>query len=84
MSDTSREGGNTDGHDEAHPVGGHWRKSSFSLSNGDCVEVAGLADGYIGVRDSKAPQGPVLRFPPTAWTAFLEDIRSIQPTNQRD
>jgi len=35
------------------------------------VEVASLPDGGIGVRDSKDPSGPVLRFTPGEWHAFL-------------
>jgi hypothetical protein len=49
----------------------HWIKSSLSLSNGNCVEVASLPGGQIGVRDSKDPQGPVLRFTSDEWQAFL-------------
>lgn len=49
-----------------------WRKSSYSDGGAsNCVEVA---DGYtnlVPVRDSKAPQGPVLVFGVTSWTAFL-------------
>jgi hypothetical protein len=37
--------------------------------------VASLADGQIGVRDSKDPQGPVLRFTPDEWRAFLGGAR---------
>jgi hypothetical protein len=44
---------------------------SSRCQNGECVEVAGLPDGVIGVRDSKDPSGPVLRFTPGAWLAFL-------------
>ncbi|WP_075898659.1 DUF397 domain-containing protein [Actinomadura sp. CNU-125] len=41
-----------------------WRKASRSGSNGgDCVELAGLP-GKIAVRDSKAPEGPVLLLRP--------------------
>jgi hypothetical protein len=47
-----------------------WRKSSRSFSWGNCVEVAVLPDGTIGVRDSKDPGGPVLRFPAPALRAF--------------
>jgi hypothetical protein len=48
-----------------------WIKSSLSFSNGNCVEVASLPDGGVGVRDSKDPSGPVLRFTPGEWHAFL-------------
>jgi hypothetical protein len=49
----------------------HWIKSSFSFSNGNCVEITTLPDGMIGVRDSKNPEGPVLRFTSGEWNAFL-------------
>jgi hypothetical protein len=35
-----------------------WRKSTRSGQNGACVELAGTLDA---VRDSKNPDGPVLR-----------------------
>jgi Domain of unknown function (DUF397) len=38
-----------------------WVKSSRSFANGNCVEAATLPDGLIGIRDSKNPEGPVLR-----------------------
>lgn len=56
-----------------------WRKSSYSMSNGACVEIRNLARGSISevcVRDSKAPQGPELRFGSEAWTAFLVTFKS--------
>jgi hypothetical protein len=49
----------------------YWIKSSLSFSNSNCVEVASLPDGEIGVRDSKDRTGPVLRFTPDEWHAFL-------------
>ena len=39
-----------------------WIKSSLSFANGNCVEVASLAGGEIGVRNSRDRGGPVLRF----------------------
>ena len=49
------------------------------MSNGHCVETARLAGGRVGVRDSKAAgRGPVLRFQPGAWTAFLAELRTAQ------
>jgi hypothetical protein len=54
----------------------YWTKSSLSFSNGNCVEVASLPDGEIGVRDSKDSEGPVLRFTPSEWHAFLGGARN--------
>jgi len=53
-----------------------WTKSSLSFSNSNCVEVAGLADGRVGVRHSKDSEGPVLRFTPDEWRAFLGGVRN--------
>jgi hypothetical protein len=53
-----------------------WIKSSHSFSNGNCVEVAHLSDGHIGVRHSHHSQGPVLRFTPAEWHAFLAGARN--------
>jgi hypothetical protein len=53
-----------------------WVKSSLSLSNSNCVEVANLSGGGIGVRDIKDTEGPVLRFTPDEWDAFLGGVRN--------
>lgn len=47
-----------------------WRKSTRSSASRDCVEVAFLDGGQIGVRDSKNPAGPALVFTPGEWSAF--------------
>ena len=79
MTNKRFSGENVDDSDRAPSSKGYWRKSSFSGSNGDCVEVAFLASDHVGVRDSKATAGPYLRFPPSAWTAFVGDIRKSTP-----
>ena len=53
---------------------GPWVKSSLSTYNGNCVEVAGLADDTIRVRDSKNPGGGVLNFTPAEWDAFIGGV----------
>ncbi len=52
-----------------------WRKSSYSGSGDNCVEVAGLPGGGQAVRDSKNPDGPVLTFTPGEWNAFIEGVK---------
>lgn len=53
-----------------------WRKSSLSGAGNACVEIAGLANGHRGVRDSKNPAGPVLRFTTEIWAAFAAGVRA--------
>jgi hypothetical protein len=52
-----------------------WVKSSLSFSNGNCVEVASLPGRAIGVRNSRDPRGPVLRFTPGEWDTFVGRAR---------
>ena len=42
------------------PVGLAWRKSSYSYSEGACVEVAHADGGRVFFRDSKVQDGPVM------------------------
>jgi hypothetical protein len=56
--------------------GPHWVKSTLSFANGNCVEVADLPDGGVGVRNSRDPGGPVLNFTPEEWSAFLGGVRN--------
>jgi hypothetical protein len=60
----------------ASAPGPRWVKSSASFANGDCVEVALLPDGQIGVRDSKDTGGPTLRFTPSEWRAFIAGVQA--------
>ena len=55
---------------------GTWIKSSLSSYNGNCVEVAGLADDRIRIRHSKHPKGAVLNFTPAEWDAFIGGVHN--------
>ncbi|MBF6337527.1 DUF397 domain-containing protein [Nocardia abscessus] len=54
--------------------GAQWFKSSRSQSGKECVEVAFLGEGMVGVRDSKNPTGPALVFTPGGWDAFTAGV----------
>jgi hypothetical protein len=56
--------------------GANWVKSSLSFSNGNCVEVANLTDGGVGVRNSRHRDGEVLQFTPDEWRAFIGGVRN--------
>lgn len=49
-----------------------WRKSTRSSSQTNCVEVANT---LAAVRDSKNPDGAVLRFDRVRLVAFIADAR---------
>ena len=61
---------------ERQRSGYRWIKSSLSYANGNCVEVANLHGGQIGVRNSRDSTGPVLGFRPGLWREFLGGIRA--------
>lgn len=52
-------------------TGAKWFKSSHSGGTNECVEVAHLDSGMVGVRDSKNPSGPALVFTPGQWDTFV-------------
>lgn len=64
-----------------------WRKSSYSNSSANCVEVAlaapgsgGAATTRVGVRDSKQyGSGPVLEFTADAWHRFIAGTKAGEP-----
>lgn len=50
-----------------------YRKSSYSGSTGNCVEVASV--GSIMVRDTQDRDGMTLTFGAEAWGAFTASLR---------
>ncbi|WP_059009953.1 DUF397 domain-containing protein [Streptomyces specialis] len=60
--------------------GARWTKSTYSSgTGGQCVEWAqnlAAATGVVPVRDSKAPQGPVLAFTTNGWSGFVSAVMS--------
>lgn len=54
----------------------NWFKSTRSSAGKECVEVAHLAAGSVGVRDSKNPGGTALIFAPAEWDAFVSGARA--------
>jgi hypothetical protein len=71
----AKRGGSQQAGDEERAMNTIWVKSSLSFSNGNCVEVARLPGGAVGVRDSRDPGGPVLRFTPGEWGVFAGRAR---------
>ncbi|GDY31667.1 DUF397 domain-containing protein [Gandjariella thermophila] len=53
-------------------IGPRWRKSSYSQTNGACVEVSHTLDA---VRDSKNPAGPALRVDVAAFLRAVKEGR---------
>ena len=51
----------------------HWRKSSRSSFQGNCVEVATI-DASVLVRDSKII-GPFVQFSANCWMAFVNTVK---------
>jgi hypothetical protein len=53
-----------------------WRTSSYSGTNGACVEVAVNAGARVLVRDTKDREGPVLAFRPGMWRRFAGQVKA--------
>lgn len=50
-----------------------WRKSSHSMNDDGCIEVADFPD-VVPVRDSKDPDRPGMIFSATAWSSFVAAV----------
>jgi hypothetical protein len=54
-----------------------WRTSTRCVPNANCAEINRGRSDRVGVRDSKHPiAASTLEFPPSAWTRFLDQLRS--------
>ncbi|MCX4684968.1 DUF397 domain-containing protein [Kitasatospora purpeofusca] len=53
-----------------------WHKSSYSVGDGECIEIASGFPDIVPVRDSKDPHGPTLAFSSTAWQSFITAIHT--------
>jgi hypothetical protein len=54
---------------------GRWRKSTYSGSGNNCVEVRTTGAG-IAVRDSRNPHGAVLTLTASQWRTLTRTIRA--------
>jgi len=52
-----------------------WRKSSYSSADGQCVEVARLADGGWAVRNSREPEKTPHIFTEAEFAAFRAGVK---------
>jgi hypothetical protein len=61
-----------------------WRKSSYSVANSACLEIAVIRAGSeptadieaVALRDSKDPSGDFLIYHTESWRWFIDDIRA--------
>ncbi|HWE88759.1 MAG TPA: DUF397 domain-containing protein [Pseudonocardiaceae bacterium] len=51
-----------------------WRKSTYSGSNTDCVEIAWDAAVTTAIRDSKRPEAGSLALPVSAFRTFIGQV----------
>lgn len=70
------DGAPSDVPDARREVGAVWRKSAASNPSGNCVELAGLVDGSVAVRNSRFPDGPRLVYTRAEVAAFFEGVRT--------
>jgi len=52
-----------------------WHKSRRSNSQGNCVEMAKLADGAIALRNSRFPDGPALIYTQAEIDALILGVK---------
>ncbi|MEU4574644.1 DUF397 domain-containing protein [Nonomuraea sp. NPDC023979] len=52
-----------------------WRKATRSGDNGNCLEVAPLPGGMVGIRDTEAPGQPPYVVSESVWAAFIDGAK---------
>ena len=55
--------------------GAHWRKASYSMANGNCVEAISTST-HIAVRDSNKPGATIISYPSRAWQVFIAEVKA--------
>ncbi|MFE1199572.1 DUF397 domain-containing protein [Streptomyces olivaceoviridis] len=58
--------------------GAVWQKANASVGNGNCIEVAKLPEGGVGMRNSRFPEGPVLVFTKGEVAAFFDGVSKME------
>ncbi|MEV6149018.1 DUF397 domain-containing protein [Nonomuraea sp. NPDC052129] len=54
-----------------------WRKATRSTGNGgDCLEVAPLSNGRVGIRDTETPEQAPFVVRAEVWAAFVDGARN--------
>ncbi|WP_347696463.1 DUF397 domain-containing protein [Nonomuraea sp. B12E4] len=53
-----------------------WRKSSFSGDNGNCLEVAPLSKGRVGIRDTEQSNMQPYVVSASVWDAFTKAVKA--------
>ena len=57
-----------------------WVKSSYSGSEGNCVEIAASREQVL-IRDSSDAHGPVMAIPAAAWRQFIRRVNTGTPSS---
>jgi Domain of unknown function (DUF397) len=61
-----------------------WRKSSRSGgTDGNCVAIAALPDGGRAIKDTKDPDGPVIRLSASQWSNLIKRLLGVQRRKAR-
>ncbi|MYV98372.1 DUF397 domain-containing protein [Streptomyces sp. SID3343] len=55
--------------------GARWFKARASQSGTGCVEIAHLADGHVGLRDTKSTRPPFV-FDAHEWACFIDGAKN--------